>query len=153
VLDCWENEPRIRRGLLAHPQVVLATPHIAGHSLDGKAANTEAVHRALCRHLGIPPCWSPRHVLPDPGEAKAIATGHDPLANLRRAALALYDIERDDRRLRACLDRDDEALAAAFARLRRHYPPRRAWAVTPVRFVPPHGPTQALAAAIGMRLR
>lgn len=49
VLDCWENEPAISADLLAHPRLIIATPHIAGHSLDGKAANTLFAYRALCQ--------------------------------------------------------------------------------------------------------
>lgn len=35
ILDCWENEPNISLPLLE--QAVIATPHIAGFSADGKA--------------------------------------------------------------------------------------------------------------------
>ncbi|MDR2970217.1 MAG: 4-phosphoerythronate dehydrogenase PdxB [Tannerellaceae bacterium] len=38
VMDCWENEPHISLPLLA--QTVIATPHIAGFSADGKANAT-----------------------------------------------------------------------------------------------------------------
>ncbi len=34
VIDCWENEPNIDRGLLK--MVDISTPHIAGYSADGK---------------------------------------------------------------------------------------------------------------------
>ncbi len=37
-LDCWENEPHINMDLLN--TVMLATPHIAGYSYDGKANAT-----------------------------------------------------------------------------------------------------------------
>lgn len=152
VLDCWEGEPHISRRLLAQPQVVLATPHIAGHSLDGKAANTEFIYRALCRHLGIVPQWTMGKALPAAGMNVTIATERDVLANLQRAACALYDIEHDDRCFRQCLALDDEALAAAFVHLRRHYPPRRAWRLAAVHLSPPHAPTAQLAAAIGLRV-
>ena len=38
VLDVWENEPDIATRLLPH--TLLATPHIAGYSYDGKLAAT-----------------------------------------------------------------------------------------------------------------
>lgn len=153
VLDCWEGEPHIYRRLLAHPQVVLATPHIAGHSLDGKAANTQVVYEALCKHLGVAPCWDMHDALPSPPPAAVtIHTTGNALANLRRAASALYDVTEDDRQFRDCLALDDEALATAFARLRRHYPPRRAWTLAAIRLEPACAATAKLAAAIGMHV-
>ncbi|ATX81330.1 4-phosphoerythronate dehydrogenase [Mariprofundus ferrinatatus] len=56
-LDCWEFEPSPMQSLIKHPQMAVATPHIAGHSLDGKAANTLYVYRALCRFLSIEADW------------------------------------------------------------------------------------------------
>jgi len=39
VVDCWENEPHISRELLHN--ALIATPHIAGYSTDGKATATK----------------------------------------------------------------------------------------------------------------
>ncbi len=152
-LDCWENEPGISRRLLAHPQVIIATPHIAGHSLDGKAANTQFVYNALCRHLGIPPAWDMRDELPGAAQSAVRApAGHDALANLHGAVSRLYDVRCDDRSLRANSSLDNAALARAFTQLRRHYPVRRAWNHYSIRFDPPHAETVRLAAAIGLHV-
>ena len=51
VLDVWEQEPDILLALLPHLQ--LATAHIAGHTLEGKARGTEMLYLQLCRHLGV----------------------------------------------------------------------------------------------------
>lgn len=51
ILDCWENEPAIDRQLLA--KALIATPHIAGYSMDGKANGTKAAAEAVCRFFGI----------------------------------------------------------------------------------------------------
>lgn len=51
ILDCWENEPRIDRALLA--ETALATPHIAGFSADGKANATRACLENIARFFGI----------------------------------------------------------------------------------------------------
>ena len=45
VLDVWKNEPAINRGLLAVADI--ATPHIAGYSIQGKINGTQAVVRAV----------------------------------------------------------------------------------------------------------
>ena len=51
VLDVWEHEPDIDRQLLAG--ALLATPHIAGYSAQGKANATAAAVQALARHFGL----------------------------------------------------------------------------------------------------
>lgn len=50
VIDCWEDEPDINRELLN--KAVLATPHIAGYSLDGKANGTVAALNATSEFFG-----------------------------------------------------------------------------------------------------
>lgn len=44
-VDCWEGEPALNRELLALSSI--ATPHIAGYSVEGKQRATHAVLRAL----------------------------------------------------------------------------------------------------------
>lgn len=128
VLDCWEHEPEISRRLLAHPQVVLATPHIAGHSLDGKAANTQFVYDALCRFLGVSPGWRMEDDLPGlPDGEVAVAQAGDAVARLAKVVRGLYPVDRDSRELKGAQVGDDADLAAQFVRLRRHYRVRRGW--------------------------
>lgn len=44
---------------------MLATPHIAGYSAQGKANASSAVVRALSREFGLPPAeWYPSEVAP-----------------------------------------------------------------------------------------
>lgn len=51
VLDVWENEPNINRFLLS--QSLIATPHIAGYSADGKANATRMALEAYCKFFHI----------------------------------------------------------------------------------------------------
>ena len=51
VIDCWEGEPDINPSLLSRADI--ATPHIAGYSLEGKTRASIAVARAVCRHFGL----------------------------------------------------------------------------------------------------
>lgn len=65
-LDVWEGEP------VADPQLVdladIATPHIAGYSVDGKANATISSVRAVAEELCLPLTdWSPSE-LPQPAE-------------------------------------------------------------------------------------
>jgi erythronate-4-phosphate dehydrogenase len=50
-LDCWENEPDIDRELL--DKSLIATPHIAGYSSDGKANATRTVVEQLAQFFQL----------------------------------------------------------------------------------------------------
>ena len=116
VLDVWENEPHIRPDLLDH--VDLGTPHIAGHSFDGKVNGTRMIYEATCRHLGLPPTWQP--VLPAPPVPRLVVTigaAEEEEDVLRRIIRKVYSITADDARLRAGFQE--------FEKLRIEYPVRR----------------------------
>lgn len=49
-LDCWEGEPVVNLVLLE--KAFVATPHIAGYSIQGKQRGTAMVIEALNRHYG-----------------------------------------------------------------------------------------------------
>lgn len=49
--DVWEDEPNINANLLRFAQV--ATPHIAGYSLEGKVNATRMVVEAIAKHFGL----------------------------------------------------------------------------------------------------
>ncbi|MCF7821904.1 MAG: 4-phosphoerythronate dehydrogenase [Mariprofundaceae bacterium] len=127
VLDCWEREPDILKPLLAHPQTVIATPHIAGHSLDGKAANTQYVYNALCSFLGIEPAWSIEDELPAVEEVEQVVADDGLWGSLHALATTLYPIMQDDRVMKSWLGLPDDSLPDSFSAFRRNYPVRRAW--------------------------
>ncbi len=120
VLDCWESEPNIHLDLLKHPQVLIATPHIAGHSLDGKAANTYFVYKDLCDFLQILPSWDMQAALPDI-ETGALSS------NMSKSELALtmYPITNDNQAMKHAGKTDN--FKAWFSSYRKNYPERRAW--------------------------
>lgn len=61
VLDVWEHEPRIDPVLL--DRALLATPHIAGYTAQGKANATAMSVRALSGFFGLPLTqWYPAQV-------------------------------------------------------------------------------------------
>jgi erythronate-4-phosphate dehydrogenase len=45
-LDVWENEPAIDKNMLNH--ALIATPHIAGYSVQSKIRGVEMIYRAAC---------------------------------------------------------------------------------------------------------
>ena len=71
VLDVFVGEPRPDPLLLR--RISIASPHVAGRSLEGLAANTRVVARALARHFGAPdpesPALPPAPILDLPGDA------------------------------------------------------------------------------------
>ena len=116
VLDVWENEPHIRPDLL--DRVDLGTPHIAGHSFDGKVNGTRMIYEAACRHLGAPATWQP--VLPPAPVPRLVVTlgaREEEEDVLRRIIRKVYSITADDARLRAGFQE--------FEKLRTTYPVRR----------------------------
>ena len=124
VLDVWEQEPRI------HPELVdrvwLATPHIAGYSLEGKVQGTEMIYQALSQFLGLPVRKKAGQFLPEPALSKISFTSSAEEEDAIRIALrACYDPRRDDAKLRNTMAGSPEERGAAFDRLRRDYPVRR----------------------------
>lgn len=125
VLDVWEGEPRIERTLLAG--VTLATPHIAGYSLDGKLAGTTQILAACCRHFDWPLPKAP--LVADDVPHISIDDELSGVALLRHAIQSVYDLRDDDRLLRARLSAADvDQAAIEFDNLRKNYPQRREFA-------------------------
>lgn len=63
IFDVWEDEPYISADVLN--RAMLATPHIAGYSKQGKANATTMVVRALASYFGLPlMTWRPTDVEP-----------------------------------------------------------------------------------------
>lgn len=123
VLDVFEFEPRIHKTLL--DQLALATPHIAGYSLEGKARGTEMVYQAWCQHFGFDISKQLEGQLPD--MPQLFAAGQPINAQLLALLPQLYDIKADDAALRACVDAEGWVEAGQFDRLRKEYPLRREW--------------------------
>lgn len=107
VVDCWEGEPSIDPTLLS--LVDIATPHIAGYSIEGKQRATAAVVTALCRYAGAP--------IPEGVPVPAVsASGELTGEAFAELILASYDPLADTAALRAA--------PGTFESLRNHYPLR-----------------------------
>ena len=115
VLDVWNNEPDINRELLE--ACLLATPHIAGYSLDGKATGTAMSVRFISRIFGLGLDDWPVPELPPPPE-KVIDAGGVPAAECMGEIMdRVYDFRQDDTALRRA--------PGNFEKIRGNYPPRR----------------------------
>ena len=63
IVDVWEGEPDLDTRLLA--KATIATPHIAGYSLQGKANASAMVVEAVAHRFGLPlKGWYPEGVTP-----------------------------------------------------------------------------------------
>tara|TARA_B100001109_G_C18864827_1_gene476447 strand:- start:4273 stop:5415 length:1143 start_codon:yes stop_codon:yes gene_type:complete len=123
ILDVWENEPHLDLALLR--RCMLATPHIAGYSLDGKMRGTEFVYQGLCEYFGLPIRRKLAQFLPEPGVKRVNFSDQVPLYQaLRTAIRAAYEIRVDDGVMRTAMRHADD-LRATFDQLRKDYPLRR----------------------------
>lgn len=133
ILDVWDREPRIDADLLVRTDIV--TPHIAGHSLEGKALGTQMVYDEACRFLGRSPAWTVESALPpaDVPEITIDAAGREDEAVLDEVVSRVYPIARDDEALRRTAMWTPAERGTEFDRLRRDYPVRREFRQTRVR--------------------
>ena len=124
VLDVWEHEPSVDLALA--DLCVLATPHIAGYSLDGRQRGTEQIYQAFSAWQGQPAALSLADLLPASWLAGLELHGSaDPAWALAMVCRAVYDPRRDDADFRRSLAEEDGVQRANFDALRKHYPPRR----------------------------
>ena len=130
-LDVWEGEPVPSPALLQ--RVDIATPHIAGYSYDGKTAGARMLRDALFALPGLEEFLGEGAAEPD-GEADMLsAHAPDPCLPetdwLHHMVRGLYDVWRDDRRMRRRWPASEEDAARRFSMLRRTYPERRAFSM------------------------
>lgn len=117
VIDTWENEPHISASLLR--DALIATPHVAGYSADGKANGTRMSLEAVARHFGLDAHFD----IPAPALPAGFVYGALPTTLTHRlperalAQLRLYNPLTDTERLRAAPE--------DFEQQRGNYPLRR----------------------------
>lgn len=151
VLDVWEHEPAINPDLAALCSI--ATPHIAGHSLEGKVRGTVQIYQAFCAWQNIPVATERLALDFLPAcDTQRLDGLESPLAALSVLYQAVYDPLRDDAALRASLRLTTQARAAQFDRLRAEYPLRRELNAVPIALSAPQPKLSAALSALGVRL-
>ena len=117
VLDVWQGEPDVLEALI--PFTEIATAHIAGYSLEGKARGTEMLYRALCQQLNISPNKHLSDFLPTPQiDSVEIKQEFDEIL-LNQMVKMVYDVRRDDAIFRQQIN------IQGFDHIRKTYPTRR----------------------------
>ncbi|QLH41812.1 MAG: 4-phosphoerythronate dehydrogenase [Coxiellaceae bacterium] len=120
-LDVWEHEPNLDLKILE--QTILATPHIAGYTLEAKLRGTlllfEAAQSAL--NLSVPMITKPLL-----SEYRLTLTPHT--HSWESAVLQIYNPYHDTQSMRRQLLAAETNIAQSFDALRRHYVRRREFA-------------------------
>jgi len=115
-LDVWESEPCINSELLE--SVAIATPHIAGYSIEGKRRGTIQVYKAFCEHFSfLQNTPEERHSI------EMVQQGNQYFTHV----LAAYNPKLDMYRMRNSFSLANETVRSKgiwFDELRRSYPER-----------------------------
>ncbi len=109
ILDVFEGEPDVSIELIN--QCLLATPHIAGHTLEGKLRGSWMIFQAFCDAFKINTTRKQSDLYP---QANQVSLMNEDLTD---SLLALYDIQSDSQALRT--DNSDP-VAIRFDHLRKN---------------------------------
>ena len=110
IVDTWRSEPKISSALVDAADI--ATPHIAGYTLQGKAEGTRMAVRALAGRLGIGPLkdFNPAGAAP---ERPVLSLSGESQERINEVLQYNYPIFTDDSALRSDI--------SSFERLRTGY--------------------------------
>jgi erythronate-4-phosphate dehydrogenase len=121
-LDVWEHEPKIDLEILG--TAVIATPHIAGYSVQAKYRGTEMIYQEACEQGVIIPQPKSEVIFP----SKTLTSGHS-LNDWRDVVLKIYDPRYTSQQIK------EEMLSHhdTFDHLRKHFSERHEFAFVNVR--------------------
>jgi len=118
VLDVWEPEPNFNQDLL--PYITLATPHIAGYSLEGKARGTWQLYKTIAKLFNLEANTSLGSLLPA-SDIQTLKLNGSSTKHVWQTVLPLiYNINDDDK-----LFRSHAIKSGGFDKLRKTYKQRR----------------------------
>lgn len=122
VLDVFEFEPQVSQELLE--LLTLATPHIAGYSLEGKVRGTDMLYQRICQKFALPVQKNMQDLLPK--EVQLFTDGKKLAEQLQQYLPKIYDITQDDKNLRN-ICKNGVVQQKDFDDLRKNYALRREW--------------------------
>ena len=124
ILDVYEQEPSPSDDLLK--ACLMATPHIAGYSLDGKYRGTAMIYAAVCDFLALPKRLKLAQLISEPALREITVSQEAPSDFiLNKCIRSAYDIRDDHFRMQSLLGLNEEQKSKAFDGLRKNYPIRR----------------------------
>ena len=94
IVDCWEGEPQLNLTLLE--KAIIATPHIAGYSREGKIRATAMALDALARHFNLTIPNVAQGIAPGAAEnvtLQSIAESYNPLTDTQALKATPHNFE------------------------------------------------------------
>ncbi len=94
IVDCWEGEPQLNPGLLE--KAIIATPHIAGYSREGKIRATAMALNALAKHFYLTIPNVAQGIAPGAAQnvtIQAISESYNPLIDTHALKASPHDFE------------------------------------------------------------
>lgn len=122
ILDVFPFEPTIDKALL--DKLTIATPHIAGYTLDGKLRGTQMIYQEFCQFFDLPITQTMEKLLP-PNEFYWQNLKEELLKDNVEILKDYYSILKDDNALRQVCT--DKVCGVDFDRLRKDYDLKREW--------------------------
>ena len=122
ILDVFPHEPYIDKALL--DKITIATPHIAGYTLEGKLRGTDMIYQAFCDYFNLPITQHMDNLLP-PNPYHWQSLKNHLLADNHHILTTYYDILKDDEMLRSICT--DKVAGTDFDCLRKEYHLKREW--------------------------
>jgi erythronate-4-phosphate dehydrogenase len=92
ILDVFENEPNVSSHLVK--KCLLATPHIAGHTLEGKLRGSWMIYQAFCNCFSLPTEVNENNLYPNKNRLAEWQ------GSIEQNLLRVYDIEQDSNQLK-----------------------------------------------------
>ena len=117
MLAVWSGEPQINPASLELASI--ATPHVAGYSLEGKQNGSWQVYQIFCERFGFVPKQR-KDASEDRPEIEP--------SSISEMLLSVYDPRVDDERMRKAFieaTKEERKIGSWFDSLRRDYPQRR----------------------------
>ncbi len=118
VLDVWEGEPLPMIDLISLTEI--ATPHIAGYSVEGKARGTLMLYQKVCELFGKPVNASLSSLLPEFMISNLTVNKSVSENELLRVIRLVYDVRDDDQKFRSI-----DFANSGFDQMRKNHRHRR----------------------------
>lgn len=118
ILDVWENEPSINLETLALADI--ATPHIAGHSREGKVRGTQMLYDAACAFFFKEKKYLFEDVLPKQ-ESKTVRVDKPTHESVYEAIMQAYPVMKDDEKMRKITGKEKKEQPVYFDSMRESY--------------------------------
>ena len=132
VIDVWADEPDINIELAKN--CLYHTPHIAGHSFDGKVFGTKIIYEALCDFVSQKPSFDFKKEVFDKIEKQTLEYDKD-IADILMKCRPIKEDSQNFKRLFS--EKNTDERKRIFKELRQNYPKRFEFARYTITDTPP----------------